>query len=64
MHFCGVCGEPVTTHKQPDRGMNYLCPPCCKGCPCGSYEEWVKDMKRDSKRKVKAKRAAAYGGKE
>jgi hypothetical protein len=47
-HICEACFQPVSDHSQrcdcdqcdgEDEDVYFLVPPCCPGCPCGSFEE-------------------------
>lgn len=41
-HFCGVCGIVSTLHPEPFWSMEkFFINPCCKGCRCGTYEEYL-----------------------
>ena len=44
-HFCEVCGIVSTQHPAPNWAIStrFFINPCCNGCGCLTYDEFLKD---------------------
>jgi len=53
-HECIVCGRTPSYHDQPDfadffgERVRYFLPPCCKGCPCQTYQEALAIIEKET----------------